>query len=464
MTAERPTPARPVVVVGGGVAGLTAAFQLAASEVPVVLLEERRQVGGYIGTTDVGGHLFEHGPNTVQSTSSTLMGLIGHLGLDDEMIRSRAASHKRLVWRKGKPHLVPSGPLSLLMSGLVSMSGKMRLLREPFIPAPTQESDETLGQFAERRLGPEVTAGLVDPFVAGVYAGRLDVLGVDAFPRLRDMEREYGSLYRGMKATGRARRAAGEPPASRAPLVSFKGGLRTLPSRLHHALGTRVQVGRRALGLTLTEDGWTVQTSSGGIDASHVVVATSLPVAHKLLGAQLQALSQLHESVRQPHVAAVGLGYDRHQVNHWIDAFGLLVASDSEPPAGADVLGMLFPSSIFEGRAPEGQVSVQVMIGGDRDPDARALADSELVERARRAAGGVLGVSAQPRAVHVSRWHQAIPQYAPGHARRVQGVMDALSELPGLHLAGNYLDGVGLESAAASGVRAVASLVGGGME
>jgi oxygen-dependent protoporphyrinogen oxidase len=354
--------------------------------------------------------------------------------------------------------------MSLLLSGLLSLSGKARLLREPFIPASQEHETETLGAFAERRIGLEATRALVDPFVAGVYAGRLDILGVDAFPRLRDMEREYGSLYRGMKANAKARRLSGKVRASKAPLVSFKSGLRVLPTSLHHALGTRVHLGRKVESIEAGEDGWLLQTSRGAQEASQVIVATSLPVAAGLLGDRVSSLSLLNESVRQPHVAAVGLGYDRQQVNHWVDAFGLLVASDSAPPAGVDVLGMLFPSSIFSGRSPTGQVSVQVMIGGDRDPGARELIDSDLVDRARRAAGAVLGVKAQPNAVHVSRWHEAIPQYAPGHAGRVNSVAEDLSNTPGLHVAGNYLDGVGLESAAASGVRAAASIVGAGTE
>jgi oxygen-dependent protoporphyrinogen oxidase len=455
---------RPVVVVGGGIAGLTAAFQLAASQVPVVLFEERRQVGGYIGSTTVGGHLFEHGPNTVQSTCPTLMGLVEQLDLKDEMIESAAASHRRLIWRHGRPNVVPSGPVSLLLSGLLSLSGKVRLLREPFIRAPEAPEDETLGAFAERRLGLEATRALVDPFVAGVYAGRLDILGVDAFPRLRDMERDHGSLYKGMKAAAKARRLAGEVRASKAPLVSFQSGLRALPTSLHHALGTRVNLGRKVESIEAADDGWMLQTTRGPQEASHVLVATSLPVAASLLGDRVNTLSTLSQSVRQPHVAAVGLGYHRQQVNQWIDSFGMLVASDSAPPAGVDVLGMLFPSSIFPSRSPEGQVSVQVMIGGDRDPGARALMHSDLVDRARRAVGAVLGVTAQPCAVHVSRWHEAIPQYAPGHSAKVTAMLEELSQSPGLHVAGNYLDGVGLESAAASGVRAAASIAGAGTE
>lgn len=453
-----------MVVVGGGIAGLTAAFQLAATRVPVVVFEAERQVGGYIGSTTVGGHLFEHGPNTVQSTCATLMGLIEQLDLKSEMIESATASHRRLVWRHGRPNVVPSGPVSLLLSGLLSLSGKARLLREPFIPASESAGDETLAEFSERRLGLEATRALVDPFVAGVYAGRLDLLGIDAFPRLRDMEREHGSLYAGMKATARDRRRDGQLRASKAPLVSFLGGLRTLPASLHQALGTRVHLGRKVEALEAADGGWTVHTSRGDQEAAHVIAATSLPAATRLLGPWVPSLSTLNESVRQPHVAAVGLGYDRQQVNHWIDAFGMLVASDSTPPAGVDVLGMLFPSSIFPGRSPDGQVSVQVMIGGDRDPGARGLMDSDLVDRARRAVGAVLGVAAQPSAVHVSRWHEAIPQYAPGHAGRVNSMLEELAQRPGLSVAGNYLDGVGLESAAASGVRAASSIVGAGTE
>lgn len=454
----------PVVVVGGGMAGLTAAWSLYQANIPVTVLERGDHAGGVVGTAHVGGHLFERGPTTVMAHAPALNRLIDAVGLREEVVFSRSEAHRRLIWQRGALFEAPSGPLSFLTSPLLGVSGKLRALTEPWVKAPTRPEDETLKAFLERRIGSQATKALADPFVTGVFAGGLDELGADAFPRLVAFEREHGSLFKGMAATRKARSGQGPDPGS---LLSFSEGLGVLPARIRQELGTRMRFGHEVFGVEPKADGaqhgWIVRAVAAGrhvdYDASAVVLATPSWVTGPLLARIEPELGAALEGIAHPHVASIGLGYRRDAVGHPLDAFGLLSTSDSIDLAELGVLGVVFASSIFEGRAPEGYVTLNVIMGGSRSPECAALSDSELVEQARTGLAVLLGVRGFPSAVHVTRWPRAIPQYPPGHARRIATLRATLQGWRGLHLAGNFLDGVGLEPTVASGAIAAQSVL-----
>ena len=467
----------PVVVVGGGMAGLAAAWRLHRAGVPVTLLEKCERVGGVVGTVEVGGHRFERGPTTVLASSEHITTLVDELGLGDAVVTSDERGHRRFVWRHGELHELPGGPGALFGTRLLSWRGKLRLFAEPFIraPAAADRQDETVSSFLGRRLGKEAVSALIDPFVTGVFAGTPATLGADAFPRLVAFERESGSLVRGMIAMRKATRAAaaagrGAPAArsspGRTPLLTFPEGLATLPRTIRRALGTRVRLGHDVFALEPRSDGrgWQVHAVADErqvhYDASAVILAVPAYAAATLVERVDREVSVLLAAVPHPHVATIGLGYPRGAVTHPLDGFGLLCAGDSPLPEGCEpILGALFVSSIFAGRAPDGHVSISVMIGGSRDPEAADRSDGELVSRARRAIGLLLGARGEPTAVSVARWRQAIPQYPPGHARHMTEVSERLRRHAGLHLAGNYLAGVGLEPTIGSGIAAASAVI-----
>ncbi|MGM0574391.1 MAG: protoporphyrinogen oxidase [Myxococcota bacterium] len=454
----------PVVVVGGGVAGLATAWTLQRAGAPVMLLERTDEVGGVMGTRVVGGHRFETGPTTVMASAEEIGRLIDEVGLREHVVKSRPEAERRLIWRHGRLHELPSNPAALATSGLMTWKGKLRLLAEPFVSAPKEPRDETLAQMLRRRLGAEAVEGFVDPFVGGVFAGRVDELGVDAFPKLRDLEREHGGFVRGMFAKRKERKNGG--PRKKG-LLTFPEGLRELPDAIREALGTRVRLGHDVTRLERVEgDGavaWRVHAQADGrgvtYDAAAVVLATPAWAAATLLEPLDEEAAGLLEPIPHPHVASIGLGYPEDAVEGDLNAFGLLTASDSPIPEDEPILGVLFNSSIFPGRAPEGHVTLTVMIGGARDPDAREASDGALVDRARKALAALVGARGEPTAVAVNRWPRAIPQYEPGHARRIERVLERIAGLGPLLLAGNYLEGVGVDPSVGTGFAAAETLL-----
>jgi len=454
----------PVVVVGGGMAGLATAWALHQANVPVTVLERGDRAGGVVGTEHVGGHVFERGPTTVMASAPALNQLIDEVGLRERVVHSRTEAHRRLIWRQGTLFEAPTGPVSFLASPLLGVLGKLRALAEPWVKARTDGGDETLRAFLERRIGSDAATALADPFVTGVFAGRLDDLGADAFPRLVAFEREHGSLFKGMAAARKKVNAGAPSPGT---LVSLDEGLGALPASIRQQLGTRMRFGHEVFGIEPMAEGkrggWIVRSVAGGrhveYDASAVVLATPLWVTGPLLTRIEPELGAFLAEIPHPHVASIGLGYRRDAVAHRLDAFGLLSTSDSADLAELGVLGVVFASSVFEGRAPEGFATLNVIMGGSRTPECAGLSDGHLVEQARAGLAVLLGARGFPSAVHVTRWPRAIPQYPPGHGRRISALRDTLQGWRGLHLAGNYLDGVGLEPTVASGFRAAQSVL-----
>jgi len=454
----------PVVVIGGGITGLAAAFRLQRAGVDVRVFEADQRAGGMVRSRRHNGHLFEDGPTTVMSTSEHLGRLIDDAGLRSRVVTSAKIAGRRLVWRHGRLHALPEKPPHLLTCSALSLAGRARLLMEPLIPAKKDRRPETLEAFGLRRLGREATAGLLDPFVSGVFAGSLDRLGVDAFQRLAIWERAHGSLFKAMihrrKIARQEREAKGEAPRSGpAPLISLPDGLGELPDTLAKALGSKLHRGERVSSVGRVGAHWRVSVDSAkgeakNLMASALIVATPAREAASLVEPWVGAQMSHFRDLEQPHVATVGLGFKRPDIAHSLDAFGLLCAGDSRIPD--DVLGVLFVSSIFPGRAPEGEVSLTTMIGGSRDPLAARDDDSALLERTRGALATLLGARGEPTAQSVVRWPRAIPQYPPGHGDRVEALQGRLSGLAGLKVAGNWLAGPGLEAAVGSADQAVA--------
>jgi oxygen-dependent protoporphyrinogen oxidase len=444
-------------VIGAGIAGLTAAYHLQSHDVPVVVLEAQDRPGGVIQTHRTDGFLVEAGPNSLRSTPF-LHRLVQRLGLEDERVWADETASRRYIRRDGELVPVPMSVGGFLTTDLLSTSAKLRLLAEPFVRARSSNgSGESLAAFVRRRLGPEVLDYAVAPFVGGVYAGDPETLSArHTFGRLVEWEEEYGSLFWGALRGGGKGDGTDDVPSG---LFSFRKGLETLPLALADALDGAVEYETEVTRIAETDSGWTVhaETAQGPTTYDVDGLICTAPL-HQLASLDLDTpvdRSPL-EAVPYPPVQVVALGFERSALAHPLDGFGLLV-----PPVEADldVLGTLFSSTLFPGRAPDGHVLLTTFVGGARAPALARRGDDAIQSLVERDLDRLLGVDGAPAVSRHVHWPRAIPQYTRDHGA-VQATLDALeARHSSLAFAGNYRDGVAVGDAAESGQAAAERLL-----
>jgi oxygen-dependent protoporphyrinogen oxidase len=442
-----------IVVIGGGISGLSVAYQLvregAATAMDVRVLEQSDRPGGNLCSERVDGFLCEGGPNGFLDNAPDTAALVKDLGL--ETIKSDGRARRRYIYRHGRLHEVPGSPVRFLRSPLLSWRGKLRVLCEPLV-AERPAVDETIHQFAVRRLGKEAADALVDPMVSGVFGGDAAQLSLRAcFPVMWALEAEHGGLFRALWARRRNRRDAGASNGSPlGRLTSFADGIETLPASLAKALGARVQMSRRVIAIArqLGEEQdarppWRVMVEHGApLYADQVVMAGSPSSAARLIAPLDPALASTLDEIPSAPIAVIALGYRDASIGHPLDGFGFL-APRSE---GLRSLGVLWESSIFPERAPGGHFLVRVMIGGAHDPAAVRLDDDALAGIARNELQIAMGIAVPPAMTHVVRHGVGIPQYTTGHLDRLKRIDEGLGRWPGLHLTGNGYRGVSINN------------------
>jgi oxygen-dependent protoporphyrinogen oxidase len=442
---------RAVVVIGAGISGLVCAYRLKVLGVDVALIEKSDRVGGVIQSERIDGFLIERGPNSSQGTEE-LLALVEELGIMSELAEGDPKA-PAYVYFKGRLHPVPSSAGSFIKSQLLSLSGKVRIFGEPFVPVRRSDSEESVAAFARRRIGREAAERMVAPFVSGIYAGDADRLSVQAaFPRLANLETGYGGLFRGTFAKAReARRAKTAASAvlekaapTRRRLCSFRSGMGFLTNTLASKLGEDLFTGCEGLRVERATDsvGFNVGFARGSNNQSlvcdRIIIATPANIASSLAAPFSAELSRLLGEIEYPPLSIVSLAYDSASVRTPLDGFGFLVP----PSEGLNILGCVWNSSLFKDRAPTGKGLVTAFIGGARNPGGARLADDELVSIVHNELQSVLGISSHPRVVAITRYERSIPQYNLGHFRRVQIIERLQSDLAGLTLIGNYLHGV----------------------
>ena len=441
---------RAAIVIGAGISGLVCAYRLKTLGVDVLLIEKNDRVGGVIQSENIDGFLIERGPNSSQGTEE-LIALVEELGILEELVEGNPKA-PAYVYFKGRLHAVPSGPGSFIRSDLLSPAGKLRVLKELFVPRRGHRTEESVAAFARRRIGDEAAERLVAPFVSGIYAGDADLLSVKAaFPRLANLEQNYGGLFRGMFAKAReARRAkknAGAVLEKAAPtrrLCSFRTGMAFLPKTLASKLGEDLLTGCTELRIARAPDlrTFTLEFERGGnrhqLVADHLILATPSNVAASLLGLISTELRDLLDEIEYPPLSIVSLAYETSRVSTLLDGFGFLVP----PSEKMNILGCVWNSSLFHNRAPNGTSLLTSFVGGARNPDAAQSADAELVSIVHGELQKVLGISTEPRVISITRYQRSIPQYNIGHFERVRRIESLLQEAPGVQLIGNYLHGV----------------------
>jgi oxygen-dependent protoporphyrinogen oxidase len=441
---------RRLVVIGGGIAGLAAAWAAreADKDLEIVLLERAREVGGKARTIVRGEWMVEAGPTGFLSGTPELDRLITACGLDDSLRPADPAAARRFIRFHGRTRRVAPNPVSLVSAGLLTAGGCARMLAEVAIRARRDQPDESVWDFAARRLGTEVADRLISPMMLGVFAGDAHRLSFNAaFPRMAALEREHGSLIRGMIARA-FRRPRGTKPAA---LHSFDQGMQTLPRSLASRGDFEVRCNADVREITRTASSWSVAIAGQeeAITTDAIVVAAPPAASATLLRNQHPVLASELDGIYCPPVAVVALGYGPGDWDSVPPGFGVLVARGE----GFRMLGNLWDTHLYSGRSPAGHLLIRAMYGGGIDPDAAALPTAELVDLARSEVARLYGLHAAPCFEEAVHWAHAIPQYELGHPERVRRIEHAVADLPGIFLTGSGLRGVAFPAAAADGVR-----------
>jgi oxygen-dependent protoporphyrinogen oxidase len=440
-----------VAIIGAGITGLTAAFYLKRKGLAVTVYEASGRVGGAIRSLRKDGYLAEFGPNTLLETSPKISQLINDAGLQSRRLDPDPKADARYVVRYGRPIAMPGSPLGFVTTNLFTLKAKFAVLREPFIKPRRDGVEESIGQFVVRRFNQEFLDHAIDALVAGIYAGDPNKLSVvHAFPKLKALEDNYGSMIKGQILGARERKKRGEVAKDRAPKFSFDEGLQVFTDTLAAHLGNAVRLNTAVNKLAKTASGWTVhaQTDSGDALADYgaVIFCGTAPRLAQLQinGAALQAFSE----IRYPPVASVVLGFRREDVAHDCCGFGMLIPKIE----GFKSLGTIFSSALFPNRAPAGHHTLTTYVGGERYPDLALLPEDQLVELVCSDLKKLLGLRGQPSFRHVVVYPRAIPQYNVGYGRFKELMTKLEADAPGLFLAGHYRDGVSLSDSIVSGI------------
>jgi oxygen-dependent protoporphyrinogen oxidase len=441
-----------VAIVGGGISGLALGWQLARRDITTCVLEAESQPGGNIRSEDRGGYRIEWGPNGFLDNEPATLRLVEALGPAVRAIRAGDHARTRWIVRGGRLRALPASPSAFLTSGVLSVPGRMRALLEWAQPARRDTADESVWDFARRRIGREAADVLVDAMVTGIYAGdarRLSILST--FPRMRAMERDHGGLFRAMSAARRATAGkagagtqnTGGPFGPGGVLTSFAGGMQSVVRALAGVLGPRLRCDANVTRIQRLGSGWRIEVDHGApVEAERLVLACPSTQAAALVRSLDHALAELVERIPTAPVAVVALGWHERDVAAVARGFGYLVPTRER----LGILGTVFDSWIFPERAPAGRVLWRTMIGGARDRGAIDLDDGALVQRALAAAGKLLGVTATPEMTAVVRHPRGIPQYPVGHQDRLTQIGDRLDRHPDLFLTGNSYRGVAMNA------------------
>jgi protoporphyrinogen/coproporphyrinogen III oxidase len=451
-----------ILVIGAGISGLSAAFELIERGEDVLVLDRGEEAGGLVGTDRVRGYQFERGPNSVPASAVNLVAMARELGLGDAIIESGDAAQERLVFHRGRLLPVPTGPGALLKSDLFTFPQKMRVLAEPFIPRRRSDGPESIALFVARRFGRAPARTLVDAFVSGIYAGDARRVGADAaFPKLVAMEKEHGSIVKALRRRAKERRkAGGEAPGK---LINFEKGFGQLTEALAARIGSRLRLQHEVESIKVAaagSEGFEVAVRDLSSDRRETVRARGLVVtvpsrrAGLMLTSVSPMMSDLLFDISYAPLLSIHAGFDETEIPNLPPAFGFLVPR----PQRVRTLGWLFNSTVFAGRAPEGKIALTGYLGGASDEAALEAHPDAITHLALGELSMSLRMSRIPKPDYwkLNPYLPGIPQYDLGHRRRSEAIATLLGQVPGLGLAGNYLGGISLDDCVKNGREAAA--------
>jgi protoporphyrinogen/coproporphyrinogen III oxidase len=446
-----------LAIIGGGIAGLAAAFELTRRRVPFALFEASDRVGGLVRTEQVDGFTIEAGADSMLVQKPAALELCAELGLADRLIAPKART--AFVLHRGRLHALPSPSVlgipstwaQLARYALLPRLARMRMAIEPVLPARTTDRDESVASFFGRRFGATATELIAQPLLGGIHAGDIERLSLPSlFPRLAEAEGSPGRVLRWVQRT-----AAGSDRSG--PFRSLNSGMGELVDAISRLLPQgAVRCALPVTALCRSDQGWSLTTANGTETFRGVVFACPAHVARDLLLDVDARASEICGAIRYVSTVSVGLGWAREAVRHTLDGSGFVVARASNR---VRITACTWVSSKWGGRVPAGQVLLRAYIGGAHDPAAVELRDDELIEIAVRELSAILSITAPPSLARVHRWRAAGAQHEVGHQERIRELEMRVAAHPGLFVTGSGFRSIGIPDCVAD-ARAVAGKAG----
>ncbi len=456
-----------IVVIGGGITGLSAAHRLIELQkeknldIEVLLIEKSKKLGGPITTIKKGGFLIELGPDMFFTKKPWALELSKRLGLENELIETNESKRGTYVlWQKklvpvpeGFLMLAPSKIIPFLKTPLFSWAGKLRIMLDLFI-SKKGSTDESLASFVRRRFGNEALQRVAQPMIGGIYTADPEKLSLKAtMPQFIEMEQKYGSVIKGMLHNNNENRQ--DSGARYSQFLSFKNGMGTLINALKQSLEGCISLNEAVTQISRNEESWEIQTERRTIEASGVIVTTpSYHTASLTQNFDTELASEL-TSIEYASSSVVIFAYKTKEISHELNGFGFVVPDVEK----SDLIACSFSSIKFDGRAPEDHILIRAFLGGALNPEILNLDDNQIIDRAKNELEKILGIKGNPKFTLIQRYPDAMPQYHLGHLDKVANIQNRLLEYKGLEIAGNAYSGVGIPECVYSGEQAAENIL-----
>ena len=432
-----------IVVIGAGISGLTTAYLLSKKGFDLTIIEKRDAVGGSIESVIENGFLFDRGPNSALETTPVIGQLVKELNLESELLYASKLANKRYILRDNVLHALPMSPQGLIKTKLFSGKAKLRLMAEPFIGRSKDGYYQSLAEFVKRRLGQEFLDYAINPFVAGVYAGRPEELSVkSAFPKLYALEENYGGLIVGTVRSIRERKKRAEVSKQSAKMLSFKGGMAALPNAIENYFGNKVLLYSEVISVDKIEKGFSVSYKQSGnllkLDCDAVLSTIPAYSASNLFTKYSKDFKSHTDAIYYPPVLVYYLVYDRKDIRQALDGFGFLIPEKEKK----SFLGALWSSVIFSERADDNKAAFTLFVGGSRNPNFVKEDRNSLLNKVRGEFESLMGISSEPIYSSERFWEKAIPQYNLGYVEHERFFDHFEKKNPGLYIGGNFRGGI----------------------
>ncbi len=429
-----------IAIIGGGLSALATGFYLKQrfdDELKLTIFEKDSRPGGTVGVFRESGYIVDWGPNGFLDREPIVLELVDQIGLTEKLLKSNEKAEKRFIYRNGKLREIAMNPLKFMTSSLLSPLGRLRLVMEPFIKAKNSDEDETIFDFAARRIGKEAATYMIDPMCSGIFGGDARKLSLAAcFPKMVEFETKYGGLIKAMMKLKKTKKnvSAGGPSGK---LTSFTGGLYTLIEKFQQILGDSIRTSNEIESITRCDNGkFILEPDASNTQYDVLIPACPSYVIGDLLKDVQPKAAQLLAEIDYCGIAVVCQGYDRCNVPDSVDGFGFLVPRNQN----RKILGSIWTSMIFPDQAPADKVLLRTMVD---IPKGQKLPDEQYGQIVHEELSDIMGLSGQPQYQKIICWEKAIPQYHLNHLGRINNIENLLNPL-NIRLVGNAYSGVGI--------------------